>query len=226
MDGDQLNNAIARIRHWIGFIGAVRLFSAALSTIAVVIVGWFVFRPTPPPIEDSIPMATLPVTTTSAVPAELAVHVAGAVASPGVYRLPWSSRVVDAVNAAGGALPQADLDRINLAQVVFDNEQVYIPRRATGTKTTVTVAPRHQPTTTVAAPSGGAGLAGSTPIVNINRADADQLVTLPGIGPATAKAIITYREQRGGFSSVEDLVNVPGIGTGKLAAIRDLVTVS
>jgi competence protein ComEA len=156
------------------------------------------------------------------------VHVAGAVKSPGVYRLAVSARVIDAVTAAGGPASDADLERINLAQVLVDTEQVFIPGRTTRSATP-TIAPRHRPTTTVASPrvptqQGTSPSSGA--LVDLNTAMAPELDALPGVGPATAKAIIDYRTSKGKFSRVEDLLNVAGIGPAKLAALRDLVTVA
>ena len=165
------------------------------------------------------------------------VHVAGAVTSPGVYSLPAGSRVVDAVRAAGGATRRADLERINLAQTIIDTEQIYVPPRRSGAPS-VTVAPRLRPdrrrpiAPTTVPPVGmnpgdpGAATGGPQDRrVNLNSASTAQLDELPGIGPATAKAIVTHRSRKGPFTKVEDLLNVPGIGPAKLAALRDLVTV-
>lgn len=225
MDLDTARAWLSRVRHWVDFIGVSRLIQGAISMVMVLIVGWFVLKPTAPPVESFIPMATFPVTSTTVAPTQVAVHVAGAVVSPGVYVLPWSSRVVDAVTAAGGPKPQADLDRINLAQVVNDNEQVFIPSRSARTAP-VTVAPRHQPTTTTPTstrpnPSGPS----SGGLVDVNTATEAELTTLPGVGPATAKAIIAHREKNA-FSRIEELLNVPGIGPSKFAAIKDLVRIS
>jgi competence protein ComEA len=136
--------------------------------------------------------------------------------------------VIDAVTAAGGPASDADLERINLAQVLVDTEQVFIPGRTTRS-VTPTIAPRHRPTTTVASPrvpnqQGTSPSSGA--LVDLNTAMAPELDALPGVGPATAKAIIDYRTSKGKFSRVEDLLNVAGIGPAKLAALRDLVTVT
>jgi competence protein ComEA len=143
-------------------------------------------------------------TTTSG---ELHVHAAGAVAQPGVVTVPGGSRVTDGVAAAGGPAPDADLDQINLAAPVSDGERVYVPRRGE--------------TVLAATGSGsGGGAAASDGIVNINSADAATLESLPGVGPATAQAIIDYRTQHGRFRSVDDLLNVRGIGPSKLSQIK------
>src|ERR671934_2477181 len=134
------------------------------------------------------------------------VHVAGAVERPGVYRLREGERIQDAVRRAGGARRGADLNAINLAAKVADGQQVVVPRRGSAA-----VAP--------AAASGGA----SQPPVSLNTATAEQLDTLDGVGPATAQKILDWRRQHGGFRSIDDLGEVPGIGPKKLAALRDKV---
>jgi competence protein ComEA len=140
-------------------------------------------------------------TTTSG---ELHVHAAGAVAEPGVVTVPGGSRVTDVVAAAGGPAPDADVDQVNLAAPVTDGERVYIPHKGE----------------TVAALGGGGVVAASDGIVNLNDADETALETLPGVGPATAKAIIDYRTQHGKFRTVDDLLNVRGIGPSKLSQIK------
>jgi competence protein ComEA len=150
---------------------------------------------------------------------EVVVHVVGAVAAPGVQRLPQGSRVVDAVDAAGGAGPDAVLGRINLAAALSDGQQVYVLRL--GEPAPVS------PAGPAAGADGGSddtGAAGTAP-VDINAASAAQLEELPGVGPATAAAIIAHREQNGPFASVDDLLDVRGIGEAKLDALRDLATV-
>ena len=144
------------------------------------------------------------------------VHVAGAVRRPGVYRLPAGARVQDAVRRAGGARPGADVNAVNLAAKVADGQQVVVPKRAGAGG--------------AAAPAGGGSSAGATagaapagPPISLNSATAEQLDTLDGVGPATAQKIIAWRTQHGGFRSIADLGQVPGIGPKKLAAIKDRV---
>ncbi|SRR6266540_2751657 len=138
----------------------------------------------------------------------LVVHVAGAVRRPGVYRLSRGARVDDAVRRAGGARPRADLTQVNLAARLEDGRQVLVPTRTP-------------------APAGGGALAGDAPAgpVNLNTATAEQLDTLDGVGPATARKILSFRQEHGGFSSVEELGQIPGIGDRRLAALRERVTV-
>lgn len=133
----------------------------------------------------------------------LLVHVVGAVEHPGVYELAEGARARDAVAAAGGATKRAVLAGLNLAAPVADGEQVVVPVRG-------------QASNAAATPSKPA-------IVRLNQADAAALDTLPGVGPATAQRIIAWRDEHGPFASVEGLLDVPGIGESKLAAMRDLI---
>jgi competence protein ComEA len=133
------------------------------------------------------------------------VHILGEVARPGLYELREGDRAVDAVAAAGGFTPAADAAGLNLARFVSDGEQIVVP--AVG-----------------AATSTAPGMAADGR-VNLNTADAAALDTLPGVGPATAAKILAWRERHGRFESIEDLLDVGGIGEAKLDALRDLVTV-
>ena len=151
--------------------------------------------------------------------ASLIVQAAGAVTRPGVYRLAGGARVGDLIDAAGGLTPQADPDRINLAAPVADGARVYVLRRGE--------ADPGPPT------DGGAGSGpddpadpGATaPPLDLNTATQAQLDALPGVGPATAAAIVDDRRQHGPFTSVDDLARVRGIGPAKLAALRTRVRV-
>jgi competence protein ComEA len=142
------------------------------------------------------------------------VHVAGDVARPGVVRIPAGARVVDAIEAAGGGLPDADLDRLNLAAKVADGQRIAVAK--IGAPTPVEAG------ATVA--GGGTGGEASGPI-NLNTATSLQLEELPGIGPSLAGAIIAEREKRGGFQAVTELQDVRGIGELRYADIKDLVSV-
>jgi len=152
----------------------------------------------------------------SPTPAPIVVYVTGAVNRPGVYRLPLDSRVVEAVQQAGGFMPGADIAQVNLADRVEDGQQIVIP----GGKDIPT------PQLTI----GGNGLL-VTPTppagqpLNINTATADQFDQLPGIGPTTAKAIVDYRTANGNFKVLEDLLKIPGIGPSTLEQIRGLVVI-
>jgi competence protein ComEA len=139
------------------------------------------------------------------------VHVAGAVLLPGVYELRPGSRVDDAVQGAGGATPDAELGRINLAAPLVDGDQIYVP--AVGEDVPLP-APGSVAPDPASTPSGP---------VDVNRASAVDLETLPGVGPATAAAIVAERERNGPFASFEELERVPGIGPAKLARLVGLV---
>lgn len=222
MNPDAVRNAVATARHWIAFIGPRRLFASVVGVVVAITVGWFVLRPSPTPVEFVLPSITT--TATSLNDSDIHVHVVGAVKRPGVYTMSANARVVDAVAIAGGSLPTADLEGINLAQTLMDAEQVVIPVRRSS-RPRPTVAPRLKPQPRASSTSLAPG-ASTSKTVNINTATAAQLETLTGVGPATARAIIAYRTSKGAFTKVEDLLNVPGIGPAKLAAMRSDVTVS
>ena len=145
--------------------------------------------------------------TDAAVSASVFVHVSGSVATPGLYVLKEGARVVDAVAAAGGFAPGADETAVNLARPLSDGEQLLVPVMG------------------AAAEEAGAPAPAGDGRVNLNTADAAQLDTLPRIGPAMAERIIQWRDENGRFTSVEDLLAVPGIGDKMLETLRDLVTV-
>lgn len=147
---------------------------------------------------------------------EALVHVAGAVRRPGVYRLREGMRIDDALRMAGGPTRRADLAAVNLAAEVEDGRQVLVPERARR------AAPAG-PATAVAGGSAPAGAPGAP--VNLNSATLEQLDALEGIGPATAQSILDFREEHGGFGSVEELGEIPGIGEKRLATLREAVTV-
>ncbi len=153
------------------------------------------------------------------------VHVAGAVARPGLVRVPGGARVADAIAAAGGGLPDADLDRLNLAAKVTDGQRIPVAKiGAPGAS-----APVDGSATGVDPSAGGSGGGASgAPTggpVDLNTATETQLETLPGIGPSFAAAIIRERERRGGFTSVDQLRDVRGIGEKRFAELKPLVSV-
>jgi competence protein ComEA len=136
----------------------------------------------------------------------LFVHVAGAVVDPGLYRLPSGARVADAIEAAGGPARRADLDAVNLAEVLRDGLKIDVPIK--GAAATASAVSTPAPT-----------------VVNLNTADQPALETIPGIGPVTATAILQHRTEIGSFESVEQLLDVTGIGPATLEALRPYVTV-
>lgn len=174
-----------------------------------------------PPPELSLPRAdagagaTSSLGATTTVAPAVVVHVAGAVARPGLVRLPAGARVADAIDAAGGLRPDADLDRLNLAAPLVDGQRVWVPIVGRDAP------PEVDPT------GGGAGAVGAAApaIVDLNTAGETELESLPGIGPSTAQAILDQRRRVGRFKAVDDLLDVRGIGPAKLAAIRDRVRV-
>jgi len=144
--------------------------------------------------------------------------VAGAVRRPGVYRLAAGARVDDALRRAGGPRGRADLAAVNLAAKLEDGRQVLVPARG---------AAGAAPAAPAAGGSGGAGAGGAAAAapINLNTATLEQLDTLDGVGPGIAQRILDYREQHGGFTRVEELGEVPGIGPKRLATLTPLVTV-
>ena len=153
---------------------------------------------------------------------QIVVDVDGAVAHPGLYKLPPDSRVQAALAAAGGLSPQADAHRINRAAKLHDGQKLYVLSQ--GESTPPLAASSGQGCEGQACTSTEGGVAGSDPegqgLVNINTANATQLTQLPGGGPAIAQKIIDYRTANGPFTSVDDLTKVPGIGAAKLAQIK------
>lgn len=209
-----------RVEQWVQWVGTGRLVGSSVVVLAVVAGAYWLVRPPMATTESKLPLAvsaaqqstSLPSTSsTSPAAALIVVHVAGGVVAPGVYSLSDGARVIDAVQAAGGFAPDANPDAVNLAALVADAQRVYVPRQGEA----------------VVIDSGsataGGGLA-SGPI-NLNSATAAQLDELPGVGPATAAAILAHRQQHGPFATVEQLGDVRGIGPAKLDAIRGLVTV-
>lgn len=230
--------------HFLKWYGPARAFATAGSVAVVCVGAWWLLRAPAPPLENSIPLVSVASASDSssssvvgAIPSttlvgvrEVVVHVAGAVNAPGVYRLKPTARVIDAVNAAGGVTASADTAAVNLALPLLDAEQVYIPTRSSK-KPHTTVAVQRKLPTTPSSPSStvAAAIVGATEssvksaLVNINTATALELEALPSVGPSTAKAIVSFRTKNGPFGKAEDLLKVPGIGDGKLAAMKPFV---
>jgi competence protein ComEA len=209
------------------------LAAYAACIVLVVLLGWRVLRSdgeastAPAPAQRGGVTATGPseAPSVSVAPARdgsAVVHVVGAVRRPGVYRLRLGQRVEDAIRRAGGARGNTDLQAINLAAKIADGQQVVVPRRAAAGG--ARAAAGGGGGGAAVAGGGAAGAAPSAPI-NLNSATAEQLDTLDGVGPATVQKILEYRTQHGGFSSVDDLAQVSGIGPKKLEALKAQVTV-
>ncbi|WP_426325901.1 helix-hairpin-helix domain-containing protein [Microbacterium sp. E-13] len=196
--------ASARRRFGIGAVVVVVIAALAIT------VGIGIVRGALAPVDEVVVEPT-PAASPTGPTGDLYVHVAGAVRAPGLYVLPAGSRVVDAVAAAGGFTEEADRDAVNLARGLQDGEQLPVPREGE--------APPAAPNASTSASTSSNGL------VDLNTADATLLETLPRIGPALAEHIIAWRDDNGGFTSIEDLLAVPGIGDKMLQSLRDLVTV-
>ncbi len=171
-----------------------------LSTILGILIGLFLAaaiwntarQPKGVPVELQPPPTQIPIS----------VHVTGSVVAPGIYDLPEGSRMADAIDAAGGFLPIADQEQINLVGLVTDGEKIVIGTRSN---------------------YGASGE--SSDRININTATLDALDTLPGIGPSTAQTIIDYRQENGDFERIDQITNVSGIGPATYDRIKDLITV-
>lgn len=216
-----------RCRGFVAWMGPGRLVGGAGVVVATAIGGWWLLHAPPPAVERSLPATTrtggeatsvpggttpAPPATTVAVVGEVVVHVAGAVTHPGLVRLIPSARVDDAIAAAGGPLPEADLDALNLAAPVTDGSRIYVPESGEVVAGGVV--------------SGGAAVgSGPAALVDVNLATAAELDALPGIGPSTAQAIVAHRDAHGPFRSIDDLLDVRGIGPSKLDQFRALITV-
>ena len=202
---------------------------AVLVAVGLAVTAWWVVRSDPAPVAPVTPSAPEPgaalATPSGPAPSDTAtgegadgatdtvtVDVAGKVRRPGIAVLDVGARVVDALEAAGGARPGADLSGLNLARVLVDGEQVLV-----GVAVPVAAPP--------AAASPGAPAATGGPLVNINTAAQAELETLPEVGPVTAQAIIAWRDQNGGYTAVDELLEVDGIGEATLEAMAPFVTV-
>jgi len=185
--------ALITLVNWI-ILGAVLIFLRRPQQPELIITS-------PPPTATPLPSPT---------PCPLRVYVSGAVVHPDVYELPTDSIVKDAIEAAGGATSQADLDRINLALPVADGQHIYVPR----------LGEESPPVSPPSEPSRASGVTTGSKI-NINTASQSELETLPGIGPSKAQGIIENRP----YETIEDIKRVPGIGEGTFEKIKDLITV-
>ncbi len=200
--------------------GALAVVAVAVA-LGLGVTAWWSLRSEPVPVAPPGPLAaTSPLAepAVEAAPADptqgsgsVTVDVTGKVRRPGIVVLETGARVVDALREAGGARPGAELSELNLARVLVDGEQVVVgvPPPATGLPPTAAASP--------GAPGGA--------LVDLNTADLPLLETLPEVGPVTAQAILTWREEHGGFTAVSELLEVDGIGDATLATISPFVTV-
>jgi competence protein ComEA len=182
------------------------------GAVLLLLTAWYLARSRPAGTASAKPVPTIALARgEDGGGGRLVIDVAGAVRKPGVYKMAPGSRVEDALDRAGGAKAGADLSQINRAAKLEDGRQILVPRRA----------PHGQPAATAA------GTSPSTPAqpVNLNSATLEQLDTLDGVGPTTAQKIIDFRTAHGGFGSVDELDQIPGIGEKKLAALREQVRV-
>ena len=206
----------------------VALKSVSIRTLVVVAAsvtlvaggGYWLVRTPPLPVEQQLPRAPVASSSVSgfsvsvASPTTIVVQISGAVVVPGVYHLPTGSRVRDLVHAAGGPTPEADVNELPLAQRLIDGQRVVLAR------------PGEASTAGSSVSGVGSDPPGADSPIDINAASLEQLQSLPGVGPATASAIVAYREQHGPFRSVDGLLEVHGIGNAKFDGLRDLVTVA
>ena len=162
----------------------------------------------------------------------LVVHICGAVSAPGVYELPAGSRIIGAVEAGGGFLPEADEACCNLAEEIVDGCQIYIMTKSescadgqTEKKAGIQTSPDSDMQTTDRNVRSNSAPALENGLVNLNTADIAALMTLPGIGESRAKAIISYREQHGAFAKIEDIMKISGIKQAAFSKIKDKITV-
>ncbi len=192
--------------------GTILAFLIIVIAIAAGAALLLITRPDPVQITINPPQPTS-TPEPSATPAPILIYVTGAVNNPETtVTLPYNSRVADAIEAAGGVTDDAELSLVNLAAVLHDGDQVHVPLQSAAGE------PADEPAEVEALPTRPGG-----EVVYINSATAEELETLPGIGPATAANIIEYREANGAFGSLEDLDNVPGIGSATLEELAPLI---
>jgi len=225
---EQIRDAAARLQLTPAHVAALLVLASCACAGLVAL--WWTARPVP----AAAPLPVLPSTPTAAATRDtgrsaamasagpVVVHVSGAVASEGVIELAAGSRVIDAVEAAGGPRRRARTDQLNLARVLNDGEQIHVP--TTGS------AQVSGPGPGVGGPAhgddtGGAAAPGASGVVSLNTASVAELETLPDVGPVLAGRIAAHRDSIGGFTAVEQLLEVDGIGDKTFAALRDLVTV-
>jgi len=190
--------------------------------LVLTILGMVLLRQTQPAPIEILPPAPTATAEPTATPSPIRVYVNGAVAVPAVYTLPPGSIVEQAVVAAGGFSADANQEVVNLAQPLFDGAQVYVPTLVEVNATPTAVVSQALPQKGTAVPDSSISSDG---LIDINQAGMAELDSLPGIGPSTAEKIIEYRNSAGLFTTIEEIMNVPGIGEAKFNQIKDLITV-
>lgn len=208
MEGNRQNLTWALVMLVLGVILGIVLMSAARQAH-------------PAPIQIELPPST-PTAAPTGTPPPLRVYVSGAVSRPDVYTLAPGSIVRDLVEMAGGCTGEAAVEAVNLAHPLADGMHVHVPAR-----TEVVIEPPiiGGPLPATGGLSASSGGTAGTALVNVNTATLAELDTLPGIGPSTAQKIIDYREHNGPFATIEEIVEVSGIGPAKFEQIKELITV-
>ena len=187
----------------------ILLGSIALSILFLSIFGWWQ-KTSPAEIVNAVPRNDVAEAAQKPLP-EVVVYVSGQVKNPGVLKVCAGSRVLDAVNAAGGLVEGADVVKINLAQTVKDGMQIHVPGHLTAPQDNVSMQRQNAP-------------ASQNEKININTADAAELDKLPGVGPALAARIVEWRKNKGPFADGAELKKVPGIGEAKYLQLKDKIT--
>ena len=255
--GPDAHSVVRRWGAFVRAPGWHRLVAVVLAAALVVAAPWWWQLRRPRPAEETLPRADRTSTTADSAPTgappsgaappagavpsggpgppdgpaavsdQVVVHVVGAVVRPGVLRLPSGSRAVDAVDAAGGLAPGADVARVNLAALLGDGQRIVVP--VVGEDPPVEILPSGALRRAAPDPGSSSGTSSSGAaagqVVDLNAASEAELEELPGVGPATAAAIVAHREAVGPFTSVEGLLDVRGIGPAKLEGLRDSVRV-
>lgn len=187
----------------------MKITIVAISVIIIVTIGIYIFKQTQDN-EINYYETEEYTKTEDSKKDQITIHIAGEVNNPGIVILDEGARIVDALEAAGGETPNADINKLNLAYVLEDGEKLYIPNKNEEEAEYVTKGNENQTGTTK---------------ININTAQIEELSTLPGIGEATANKIIEYRKENGKFEKIEDIKNVPGIGDSKFQNIKEMLKV-
>ena len=206
MDEEEVSSSVAKYRGYV-------ILCSVISLIIGGVTGYFTPRPqkpSAPVVISTISPTSLPAPTPT--PSPIRIYVSGAVQQAAVYELPPESIVQDALNAAGGATSDADIESINLALELQDQQQIHVPRQGEAS-----------PPPSV---SGGTSESGATQeMININTATAGELGKLPRVGPVTAQHIIDHRATNGSFKTIDDIQDVSGIGPATFEGFQEMITV-